>query len=183
LGKAADQALERQLAEIRATRAQIESDVHTLTDSTGDMVGTVMGLVGSSGSGGSGGGAGNRSGGAAAAAKDAAPKALAAIATLGASFAAAGTARRRRATRKAQDSERLSARIRSEELARAFGTITPQGAEALVADEPVPMPEPPADTPPAGADVASKGRGRRGLGAVLLIAAAAGAAVWLSGRR
>lgn len=178
MGKAADQALERQLAEIRATRAQIESDVQGLTNSTGDMVGTVMSLA----DGGSGSTSG-RSGGASATAKDLAPKVLAAIGALGASAAAAGTARKKRATTKAQNAERMSARIRSEELARAFGSITPEGADAVVADEPIPTPDPPADTPPANADVASKGRGRRGLGIVLLVAAAAGAAVWFSGKR
>lgn len=180
MGKTADQALERQLAEIRSTKARIESDVHGLSNSTNDVAGTVMSLAGSGSGSRSGGGGG---GSAAAAAKDAAPKALAAIGALGATLAVAGRKRKQKAATKARDAERRSARIRAEELARAFGTITPAGADALVANEPLPAPPPaePAASRPDSDD--DGGRGGRGLGVVLLVAVAAGAAVWFNGRR
>lgn len=142
MGKAADQALK----DIAATRASLQSDLDALYDSipdaATDMAGQMTGNLG--------------------------PKVLGGVGALGAAVIAVKSMKSRSDAKKAVAAERQSARIRSEELARAFGSVSSPPAGGPIA----PPSEPPADS----------GKGKLGL-VLLLALAAGGAAAFLAGRR
>lgn len=183
MGKAADQAVNSALADIRATKAQIEADIDAVRGSADDAMGTVMSLVasgrGSDGSPGGGIAAGFDADQAASAARQVGPKAAAAVGALGLTGVLAKRSKGKRAQKKADAKQRKDARIRAEELARAFGGSMPaDAADAhLEAEQQA--------AAPVQAEQHGQEQSRKGtLALVLLAAAAAGAAaVYFSGRR
>lgn len=191
MGKDADQAVNGTLATIQKTKAQIERDVQALKEAGNDAMGSVMSLAGSSDSRVGAGAASGRAGAggldpaaAAAAAKDIAPKAAAAVGALGLTGFLAKRRKNRRAAQKVEDAKRKDARIRAEELARAFSTMPAMAAGAHMAAEDMHRDAQVANGGRAGSDEDGGGGGKTVLGVVLLVAAAAGAAaVWFNGRR
>lgn len=179
MGKAADQAVNSALADIRATKAQIEADIDAVRGAANDTIGTVMSLA-APGRRSDGAPSGAIPGGfdadkAAAAARQVAPKAAAAVGALGLTGMLAKRSKGKRARKKADARRRKEARIRAEELARAFGGSMPaDAADAhLEAEQQAAEPEQPDK------------KSRKGTFALVLLAAAAAgaAAVYLSGRR
>lgn len=179
MGKAADQAVNSALADIRATKAQIEADIDAVRGAANDTIGTVMSLA-APGRGSDGAPSGAIPGGfdadkAAAAAKQVAPKAAAAVGALGLTGMLAKRSKGKRARKKADARQRKEARIRAEELARAFGGSMPADAADAHLE---------AEQQAAAPDQPDKKSRKSTFALVLLAAAAAGAAaVYLSGRR
>lgn len=169
-----------------ATKAQIEADVQALREAVANPIDTVLGMAGvdtdgsggggSTGDGASGPGSSFDADQAAAIARDVGPKVAAVASAVG---LVAGLARRsstNRTARREEARKRADARIRAEELARAFGGMSPlAAAQAQMADDQE-------RDAAATADEDQSGGGGK-LVLVLVLAAAAGAAAAWASRR
>lgn len=144
MGKATDQTLK----EIDATRANLRSDIDALLAGLPDTAGGVVSDL----------------------AADWAPKVLGGIGALTVGVVAIKSMKSKSSAKSTLAAQRQSARIQSEELARAFGALGLKPSGGPLA----PMPSQPTSS--------KSGGGKFGL-VVMLALAAGGAAAWFAGRR